>query len=194
MFTALDARRQPPAEVNLLFAHLRRGGDMAHKEELRAGEYVCKHCGQPLRPRFPLRRRWHFYHVQGASACPYGAGESEEHRWLKCQLVEQWSRRYKIPLERFRLEHPLAVGDGGRVADVYLEHGGRRRVFEVQLSPLPLEELKRRTLDYDDAGLEVYWVLLEDARWHDPHRQWLAAAGFPYLTARYVQSESSQPV
>lgn len=45
----------------------------------------------------------------------------------------------------------------GHIADVYWE--SKNTVFEIQCSPMPLKEIKKRTNDYEKLGIHLVWIL-----------------------------------
>lgn len=111
----------------------------------RSFDYTCQDCGGPVRLRGGTRRRAHFFHLQGVTACR-SSQKSLEH----LQVQHYLQRLLSCSLER-------RFPDIGRVADaVWEEH---KLVIEVQCSPISTEELQARNRDYGSLGYEVLWIL-----------------------------------
>lgn len=124
---------------NILFSALD-----ANKKEI----YTCPECGGALKRRSGPFKSPHFYHLRRPRECRQH-GKTQEH--LKTQLfIERL-----LPQETVRMEHPFP--EIGRIADVaWLSE---KIVFEVQCSPISLEEVKKRNEDYGSLGFYVIWIL-----------------------------------
>lgn len=130
-----------------LFALDRLGGYCRADRAARHMDYACIECGGAVRVRGGLRRQTHFFHLMAPTKCSQHA-KSQEH--LQVQ---------------FHLEALLGDGVGleerfpsiERIADVVW--WPQKLVFEVQCSPISVEEIRRRNKDYASLGLRVVWIL-----------------------------------
>ena len=113
-------------------------------------DYQCLECKSFVRLRGGIHRQNHFYHVYQTSSCKQ-SGKSMEH--LQVQLFLQ----NHFHSADFQLEKRF--NEVGRIADaVWLS---KKIVFEVQCSPIPMEEIKARNHDYQKLGYFVIWILHE---------------------------------
>jgi len=112
--------------------------------------YQCLECKSFVRLRGGIHRQNHFYHVYQSSSCKQ-SGKSMEH--LQVQLFLQ----KELDCKDLHLEKRF--DEIGRIADVV--SFSKKLVFEVQCSPISLEEVKSRNLDYQKLGLSVIWILHE---------------------------------
>ncbi len=112
--------------------------------------YQCLECKSFVRLRGGIHRQNHFYHVHQTSLCKQ-SGKSMEH--LQVQLFLQ----KELNCQDLHLEKRF--NEIGRIADVV--SFSKKLVFEVQCSPISLEEVKSRNLDYQRLGLSVIWILHE---------------------------------
>lgn len=114
----------------------------------RKGVYHCVECRAPVRVRGGVHRRLHFYHSEGRRVCGQ-SGKGLAH--LQTQLALQRA----LGEESCSLEQPFPKIS--RIADVV--HWPSKRVFEVQCSPISLQEVQERNRDYGREGWSVQWVL-----------------------------------
>lgn len=113
-------------------------------------DYRCLECKSFVRLRGGIHRQNHFYHIFQTSSCKQ-SGKSMEH--LQVQLFLQKE------LECADLQLEKRFNEIGRIADaVWLS---KKIVFEVQCSPIPLDEVRSRNLDYQKLGYFVIWILHE---------------------------------
>ncbi len=122
---------------------------LANKEKI----YICPECQGTLRMRSGPSKQPHFYHLQNSHHCRQ-SGKSEEHLRLQLSL-------YTRIEEGASMECPFPLI--GRIADV--AWGEKKIVFEIQCSPLSLQEAQERTSDYASLGYTVIW-LLHDQRFN----------------------------
>lgn len=118
---------------------------LAH-EAKKQKNYRCPECLSPLRLREGPHRQAHFYHLKTQTLCRQH-NKSLVH--LRLQLL--LSRR----LAGSRIERPFPKI--GRIADVSWE--SEKIIFEIQCSPISLNEAKERCRDYKQLGLNVVWIL-----------------------------------
>jgi hypothetical protein len=108
----------------------------------------CPECGESVLLRRGARVVAHFAH-RARSGC-VAAGESAAHLALKAAVVSWVPAGFRVDLE---------VRVGARRADaVVTSPSGQRLVVECQASALPVTELRARTVEYNRAGLAVWWV------------------------------------
>jgi len=107
-------------------------------------------CGAPGHLR-TTKGTQHFYHAVDTE-CPHD-NESKEHLEIKyliyriCQ-AGQWETSVEFP-----------SADRTWISDVFAQKDGRKIVFEIQLSPIPSSDLLARDKNYQDDGIESYWLL-----------------------------------
>lgn len=146
-----------------------------HAAEAREGaSYGCMECRAPVKVRRTRRCTPHFYHVRRSPPCRLYS-KSGGHLLLQLQL-----QRALFPHE-VELEHPFP--SIGRIADLVWEE--KRVVFEIQCSPICLEEAKRRTADYESIGYHAIWLLSDrtfNRRLIRPAERYLRTKGAYYLS------------
>lgn len=114
--------------------------------------YLCPECRAPLRIRSGPHRQIHFYHPVKPKNCRQHQ-KSEEHLQLQLKLLDLIGGAE----EKKQIECPFP--EIGRIADVAWHT--RKIIFEIQCSPISLEEVKQRNRDYQGVGYEVIWILHE---------------------------------
>ena len=127
-------------------------------------------CGAPGHVRVSKKGTQHFYHASD-TGCAYEE-ESKEHLEIKEQIYRTCKSEGWVTSVEF------AAPDRAWIADVCAVRDGRKIVFEIQISTIPLPELEDRDQKYRDCGIESYWLLdnfLERSRdfksWYDSHLQ-----------------------
>jgi competence protein CoiA len=115
---------------------------------LKHKDYVCPECARPVRLRSGPHRQPHFFHLESHSDC-------RQHQKSAEHLQTQFHLMSLLPEGECCMERPFP--SLGRIADLTWE--SERIVFEVQCSPLPLQEAKERCVDYRSAGFEIVWIL-----------------------------------
>lgn len=109
-------------------------------------DYLCPECRTQVRLRGGPSRQTHFYHFRPSKNCRQNQ-KSLEHLQMQLKLLDLIGDAH--------LECPFPEIE--RIADVAWH--ARKIVFEVQCSPISLEEAQTRTLDYQKAGYQVFWIL-----------------------------------
>lgn len=133
-----------------LFSHDHFGNLILAKNALKQMDYKCLECSAPLRVRMGHIRHPHFYHYRKRSVCRQ-AGKSLTH------LQVQHFIQLKIGAHEAELEkHFESIK---RIADVVWEK--EKLIFEIQISPMSIQECKERTIDYNSLGYQVIWILHE---------------------------------
>jgi competence protein CoiA len=138
----------------MLSAHNKHGEDMVAWEATKAdGPFSCPACHEEVLLKKGSIKEHHFAHVP-PSACPYGTGESEEHRQAKHAIYEALQTHPNISwvrvewyLGEVRPDINFTMRDGQEVA------------VEIQFSPLSPEETARRTRLYSAKRIHVLWLL-----------------------------------
>ena len=151
---------------------------------VKSHNFTCKFCSGAVTPALGERIAWHFRH-KNTDPCRYrearGGRETRQHLALK-KAVYTW---LKTTYPDGTLETDVDLEPiNKRIPDVVLTYMGAKLAFECQYSPLPLEELKARTLDLQAAGLEVTWIFSHH-RWSDfaQHIAWLDTVGSEVMNA-----------
>ena len=110
--------------------------------------YLCPECRSEVRVRGGPSRQTHFYHFRASKNCRQNQ-KSLEHLQLQLRLLDL------IGTEEAQIECPFPTIE--RIADVAWH--AQKIIFEVQCSPIPLQEAQQRTLDYQGQGYQVVWIL-----------------------------------
>lgn len=85
-------------------------------------------------------------------------GESLTHLKIKRHVLDKLSKNDDIT--KACNEHIIKIDGRYRQADVYVEKGDVKEVYEVQLSSITEDDLHQRTTDYLNAGIDsVFWLL-----------------------------------
>lgn len=111
--------------------------------------YLCPECGSIVRLRSGPQRLSHFYHL-ASSSC----------RQSQKGLIHLRLQRYLHYLFEEEAEMEKPFPSIRRIADIACLNS--KKVYEVQYSPISLEEAKARCWDYESLGLTVIWILHED--------------------------------
>lgn len=122
------------------------------KEAIRQKNYRCPECLGIVRLRGGEQRQNHFYHLHRSPSCRQSQ-KSLPH--LQTQLFVQ-SQFSGAVLEK-------SFTQIGRIGDVCWEEG--KLIFEIQCSPISLQEVRERNRDYEKLGYRVVW-LLHDRRFN----------------------------
>lgn len=118
------------------------------QEAQKRKSYLCPECSRAVRLRQGPYRQPHFYHLTRPLHCRQHQ-KSATHLYLQELLASQLPQGEAFLERRF----PSI----SRIADVFWEKEGI--VFEIQCSPLSLEEARQRTEDYERAGVFPVWIL-----------------------------------
>lgn len=130
-----------------LFA-LDGGGTIFADGAVRGKNYLCPECSSPVRLRGGPHRQSHFYHLAAHSQC-------RQHKKTLEHIKAQLYLHALLPGSRLENRFP----EMGRIADVYWEK--EKIVYEIQCSPISLEEARNRCEDYRRLGIKLVWVLHE---------------------------------
>ncbi len=113
-------------------------------------DYLCPECQALVRVRSGPSRQIHFYHLALPSKCRQHE-KSQEHIQLQLKLLELFGDTDA------QIECPFPAIK--RIADFACH--AKKMIFEIQCSPISLEEVQCRILDYNAMGYEVVWILHE---------------------------------
>lgn len=110
--------------------------------------YYCPECGGLVRVRGGDQRQPHFFHLRLAPSC----------RQSQKGLIHLRMQHFIHSL--LQKEEPVIekiFPEIGRIADVACLK--TKKIFEIQYSPMSLEEAKARCHDYEGIGFQVIWIL-----------------------------------
>ncbi len=127
---------------------LDQGKPLLASDAEKGKNYQCPECSASVRVRGGPSRQIHFYHPVLPKKCRQHE-KSQEHIRLQWKLLELFGA------SEAQIECPFP--SIGRIADVVWHP--KKMIFEIQCSPIPLEEVQCRILDYNLAGYEVVWIL-----------------------------------
>ena len=134
--------------VILIFrAHTKDGKDVFAYQAERKTDYFCPHCNQVVRLRAGMVVTHHFYHLKKCN-CLY-TGESMNHLKMKEQVIKYF-QSYNMQIEVQVIPN--------RRTDILLQKNDKKVAVECQVSPITVEEWRKRTLDYSKRGIFVLWI------------------------------------
>ncbi|MGT2711158.1 competence protein CoiA [Streptococcus oriscaviae] len=113
------------------------------------GSFCCPGCGGAVRLKKRKIMRPHFAHISLKDCAYYSENESDQHLMLKSSLYSWLNAHDEVELEK-------CLPDLGQVADLLVNH---RLALEVQCSSLSISRLQARTKSYQEAGVQVLWLL-----------------------------------
>lgn len=119
--------------------------------------YYCIECASQMRLRRCISRQEHFYHVRERKNCRH-RGKGLRHQHIQAYLLRE---NPKLQLEK-------AFPSIKRIADLAWQE--KLIVFEIQCSPISLDELSKRNLDYKSLGYDCVWIL-DEARFNQNRLQ-----------------------
>lgn len=125
------------------------GQPILAKNAVKQKNYFCMECNAVLRLRGGEERQLHFYHLHPSSC--HLAKKSLEHIHTQLHIASFFPSEHIFLEQRF----PSI----GRIADVVYQK--EHYVFEVQCSPISIDEIKMRNHDYESLGYHVVWILHE---------------------------------
>jgi competence protein CoiA len=125
---------------------LDQSGPILAEEASRGKNYLCPECLAPIRVRGGPHRQHHFFHIRSNIQCT-------QHQKSLPHIQAQLALKNCLP--EAGLEKPFPTI--GRIADVAWEE--KKMIFEIQCSPISLEEVQNRNRDYASLGWKVIWIL-----------------------------------
>ncbi|MFI5333689.1 MAG: competence protein CoiA [Chlamydiales bacterium] len=111
-------------------------------------DYHCPECKSVVRVRSGPERQPHFYHLAHSSHCRL-------HQKSATHLQAQLAIMRLLPPGESTMERQFP--EISRIADLAWEK--KKIVFEIQCSPISLDEASQRCSDYQKAGFSVIWIL-----------------------------------
>lgn len=126
------------------------------KLAVKGKDYLCPECRSFVRVRKGARRQPHFFHLSYNRNCRQN-GKSQTHLEIQQRLFELLPQGEAILEARF--------SSINRIADVAWIP--KHIVFEVQCSPISLEEAAERNKDYLSQGFQTVWIL-SDRKFKQP--------------------------
>ncbi|HEM5231438.1 TPA: competence protein CoiA [Streptococcus suis] len=131
------------------------------------GRYSCPGCGGQVRYKSGKVLRSHFAHVTLRDCTYFSENESAQHLSLKSSLYKWLQGQEEVELEAY-------LPATKQVADILVN---QQLALEVQCSSLSISRLQERTMDYQQAGMAVLWLLGKDLwlgeRLTNLHKQFL---------------------
>lgn len=143
--------------------------DFKHHLELRRqyqkGDMRCPHCQGAVHLVFAQSKRLFWRHNRLSPTCPIGGRETAIHLITKQSLVARIAQDSRSAGVSFEIEHRFPdVGQNGRIADVAVFYeNGDITAYEIQISKISVDDLKNRTEDYKNQGIEVVWIFSTQA-------------------------------
>lgn len=138
----------------MLFAMNKEGNLISAREAQKSEAYTCLECQTTLRVRGGFYKKPHFYHTTYNRKCRL-SGKSLIHIQVQNYI------KSILPEKECVIEHPFQ--EIGRIADTAWHT--QKVIFEVQCSPISVEEVEARNRDYASIGYQVVWIL-HDKRYH----------------------------
>jgi len=136
-----------------VYAFDEKGFRVFAENAAKGSDYICMECGNRVRRRAGYKKRHHFFHLKAEKKCSQHR-KSHTHIFLQALIVDQIQNGSGMLCTQ---EEPFT--QISRIADVCWHE--KQIVFEVQCSPISIEEIKKRTADYESIGWYVIWVLLD---------------------------------
>lgn len=131
------------------------------------GRFCCPGCGGLVRYKSGKVLRSHFAHVTLRDCTYFSENESAQHLSLKSSLYKWLQGQEEVELEAY-------LPATKQVADLLVN---QQLALEVQCSSLSISRLQERTMDYQQAGIAVLWLLGKDLwlgeRLTNLHKQFL---------------------
>ncbi|NQM51704.1 competence protein CoiA [Streptococcus suis] len=131
------------------------------------GRFCCPGCGGLVRYKSGKVLRSHFAHVTLRDCHYFSENESAQHLSLKSSLYKWLQGQEEVELEAY-------LPATKQVADLLVN---QQLALEVQCSSLSISRLQERTMDYQQAGIAVLWLLGKDLwlgeRLTNLHKQFL---------------------
>lgn len=117
------------------------------------GPFSCPGCRNELILRKGKIKIHHFAHKPPYS-CSLGEGETDAHRKCKENIYRCLSGRANVSCL------DMEANFNSVVADIYAVINGYKVAIEVQKSKISVNEIERRTIEYEKLGINILWLSL----------------------------------
>lgn len=131
------------------------------RDGIKGKSYVCPKCRGILRIKEGPLRRKHFFHLNHHSSC-FSSNKSWIHALMQYQLF------CSLPAGEGEIEKRFPSIE--RISDVAWTK--KNLLFEIQCSPISLQEVLERNRDYQTLDMQVVWILRDGLF----NRRYLSAA------------------
>ncbi len=132
---------------------------------LEKGAYICQLCEGDFVIKAGLIKAAHFSHKVVCSSDWKVHSESIEHLTAKREIIEYLRSRPDYSAKGVSIELEVPIPEIMRQADILATWPtGWRVAHEIQLSAITIGELRERTGDYKELGIEVFWWLGHQAK------------------------------
>ena len=118
------------------------------EDAVKGYDYRCPECGGLLRIKEGPHRQKHFFHLRSSSSCHQS---NKNHHHL---LIQKSIWKSLPPGEAFLEKRFCSIHRIGDIAWI-----DRSIIFEIQCSPISVEEVKARNHAYQKIGFQVIWIL-----------------------------------
>lgn len=133
------------------------------RESIEKSRLCCKFCEGRISIRQGLSRCNHFYHLSACTSDFARHPESIQHNYGK-QLVAEHVKQYWEEFSLVDIKYEFALPEIKRIADVAMIFpSGWIVVHEIQLASITIENLQKRTDDYQSIGIDTFWWLGKSA-------------------------------
>lgn len=125
------------------------------------GSVICQLCEQPMIIKAGQVIQAHFAHKVSCTSDYEHKPESAEHLKGKEVVMELLRKEYE-KVGDVLIEYEVRLPEIKRIADILVTFpSGWQIAYEVQLSPITVETMEKRTKDYNSIGIDAIWFLGE---------------------------------
>ncbi|WP_268913747.1 competence protein CoiA [Lentilactobacillus sp. SPB1-3] len=110
--------------------------------------YFCPKCGSSVKLKIGMNRQPYFAHLQKLGSIE---AESAQHKDGKQQLLEDMLK------QRLNAQTEVVMSNHEQRADVYVPDA--KIVLEYQCSSISVSNVAKRTSEYKDSEIDVWWIL-----------------------------------
>ncbi|NGX39816.1 MAG: hypothetical protein KR126chlam1_01150 [Chlamydiae bacterium] len=130
---------------------LEKNRSISTSEAKKGKTYFCPECRSPVRLRSGTHLSPHFFHLNTTHSCR-SSQKGEIHLKIQHYLKNLLASEDPVIEQIFP--------EINRIADVACHK--TKKIFEVQYSPISLDEVRSRCQDYASLGYHIIWILHED--------------------------------
>lgn len=131
----------------------------ADKSLRKTDNYHCPSCKGAVHLKVGAVMRPHFAHYQKEACDVFSEGETAEHIQGKLQLKE-WLESQNVQVEMEAYLPSLK-----QRPDLLITHNQQKIALEFQCSSIPIHKVVERTRGYQQAGIQVIWILGDQFRY-----------------------------